>query len=144
MAAIIGNVNCPHPGRQEAALESRAAKASHRLRLALPSARLRRQPSASLGSRPSVWLDASPAYPGRRDAYVHVACATCPRFEVRSCLNALDFTLVSDFVRVTMHEDAPAFMERLVEAVDFEADLGIGVQSQQCVRSGTEDNGLSS
>jgi hypothetical protein len=50
---------------------------------------------------------------------------------VRSVLKALCFTLIGDLVRVTMHQDAPAFMQRLIEAVDFEADLGIGVQSQQ-------------
>jgi len=51
--------------------------------------------------------------------------------------------LIGHLVRATMHQDAPAFMKRLVEAVDLEADRGVGVQSQQRVTCGTEDDGLS-
>jgi hypothetical protein len=42
-----------------------------------------------------------------------------------------------------MHQDAPACTERLVEVVDFEADLPIGIQSQQRVRCRAENDGLS-
>jgi hypothetical protein len=55
-----------------------------------------------------AWADASPADPGRRDAHVHVAGAARPRLEARSVLHALDFTLICDPVRATLHQDAPA------------------------------------
>src|SRR6185437_10630793 len=88
-------------------------------------------------------LDAPPADPGRRDAHVHVAGAARPRLEARSVLKAPDFTLVGYRVRVTVQQDAPAFTERLVEVVDFEADPPAGVHRQQRVRRGAEDDGLS-
>jgi hypothetical protein len=81
-------------------------------------------------------LDASPADPGRRDAYVHVAGAARPRLQMRSILKALHFTLIGDRVRATLHQDAPAFTVRLVEVVGFEADLPVGVHGQQRVRCG--------
>src|SRR5215472_14751553 len=77
-----------------------------------------------------AWLDASPADPGRRDAHVHFAGAARPRLEVRSILKALHATLICDLVRATMDQDAPSCTERLVEVVDFEADLPIGVDRQ--------------
>src|SRR6266700_3645343 len=70
--------------------------------------------------------DASTADPGGRDAHVHVSGTAGPRLEVRSVLKVLDFTLAGDLVRVTVHQDAPAFMKRVVEVVGFEADLGVG------------------
>jgi predicted PhzF superfamily epimerase YddE/YHI9 len=75
-------------------------------------------------------LDASPADPGRRDAHVHIASAARPRLQMRSILKAPHFTLVGYRVRVTLHQDAPAFTERLVEVVDFEADPPVGVHGQ--------------
>ena len=87
-------------------------------------------------------LDASPADPGRRDAHVHVAGAARPRLEARPILKAPHFTLAGDRVRVTVHQDAPAFTVRLVEVAGFEADLPVGVHGQQRVRCGAEDDGL--
>ena len=89
-----------------------------------------------------VRRDAPPADLGRRDAHVHVAGAGRPRLQARSVLQAPYVELVDDPVRVTVHQDAPAFMARLVEAVGLEADLGVRVQGQQRIRCGPEDDGL--
>jgi len=64
-----------------------------------------------------AWLDVPPADLGRRDAHIYVTGAGCPRLQVRSVLQVLDLTLIGDLVRMTLRQDAPAFMQRLVEAV---------------------------
>jgi hypothetical protein len=43
-------------------------------------------------------------------------------------------------MRVALHEHAPALMERLIEVVDFEAEVTFGVKGQQRVRRRAEDD----
>jgi hypothetical protein len=89
------------------------------------------------------WLQPPPADPGRSDAHVNVPGSGRPRLEARSFFKALHGTLICDFVRVAMHQDAPALTERMIEVIYLEADLPIAVESQERVRGRAEDDRFS-
>src|SRR5579872_5885803 len=61
---------------------------------------------------------------------------------MRLPLQLFDLVLLGDFACPALYQDTPASPERLVETVGLEADLAPGIQGQEGVRCGTEDDSL--